>query len=162
MLLKKILWQIFLILFLSCIIGAGVNFSLLKKYFKGEFAQSFITSSEYPHISIISLAEAEDLFSTKKALFIDSRDEAAYLSGHILGALNIPYEGKKAEPMLKAQGLSLQRTLVIYCDGSECQSSLYLAKLLHENGFKDIRVFFGGWQEWLGVGLPVKNEDNAQ
>ncbi len=34
---KGLLQQIVLILFLSLIIGLGINFSLIKKYFLGDF-----------------------------------------------------------------------------------------------------------------------------
>lgn len=158
--LKKIVWEILFILLLSCILGFGVNFSLIKRFVKGEFAQSFISAKKYPHISFITLAEAEDLFISQKALFIDSRREEAYFSGHILGALNIPYEGGEEGLRLERFDLNLKKMLVVYCDGSECQSSIQLAKFLHEYGFKDIRVFFGGWQEWVEAGLPVEEKND--
>ncbi|MFB0564767.1 MAG: rhodanese-like domain-containing protein [Candidatus Aminicenantaceae bacterium] len=159
---KKILWQIITIILISCLICVGVNFSLIRKYFKGEFALSFISSEKYPAISFITLAEAENLFVTQNAVFIDSRERDEYISGHILGALNIPYEDRDSGLSLEEPGLSLQDTLVVYCDGSECQSSIQLAKLLDEYGFKDIRVFFGGWQEWVDAGLPVLNYNDSQ
>lgn len=158
--LKKILWEILFILLLSCILGFSVNFSLIKRFVKGEFDQSFISAKKYPHISFIALAEAEDLFISQKALFIDSRREEAYASGYILGALNIPYEDGEEELRLEHFDLTPDKTLVVYCDGSECQSSIHLAKFLHERGYKDIRVFFGGWQEWVEAGLPVEEKND--
>jgi len=156
---KKTLFQIILIIILSCIIGFGINYSLIKRYIKGEFKQSFLSSEEYPNISFITLAEAEDLFFSQEAVFVDSREKDAFRSGHIVGALSIPYTGSSKEDILREIQLLPQETLVVYCDGSECQSSIALARMLHENGIKDIKVFFGGWKEWVNAGLPVEQDD---
>ena len=152
---KKFLQQTASIVILSFIIGFGVNFSLVKKYFRGEFRHAFILSEEYPSVKFISLAEAEDLFSKGEALFIDTRSEEDFKAGHIFGARNIPFEERDEEKVLNLLPSLLDKTLVLYCDGSECQSSVELAKFLHKHDFKDIRVFFGGWVEWVREGLPV-------
>jgi 3-mercaptopyruvate sulfurtransferase SseA len=49
--------------------------------------------------------------------------------------------------------------IVVYCEGGDCQSSLALAKRLHDEGFKDIRVMTGGWAEWIKAGLPAETGD---
>jgi len=152
---KKFLQQTASIVIFSFIIGFGVNFSLVKKYFRGEFRHAFILSEEYPSVKFISLAEAEDLFSKGEALFIDTRSEEDFKAGHIFGARNIPFEERDEEKVLNLLPSLLDKTLVLYCDGSECQSSVELAKFLHKHDFKDIRVFFGGWVEWVREGLPV-------
>lgn len=82
-----------------------------------------------------------------------------YDAGHILGAINIPYEGDDIDSLLKKIDYPREETLVIYCDGSECQSSILLAKLLHEFLFADIRVFFGGWRDWSEAGLPIEGKN---
>lgn len=160
--LKKLIQQIVLIVALSSIIGLGVNFPLIKKYLQGEFRHSFLSSEEYPSITFITLPKAEELFSKGEALFIDSRTEEAFQEGHILGAMNIPFEEQKEGEALSLFFLSLEGSLVVYCDGSECKSSVELAKLLHEKGFKDIKVFFGGWIEWVKEGLPVSSENGSK
>ena len=160
MALKKLVQQIVFILILSSIIGLGANFHLIKKYFQGEFRQSFFSSEKFPSIIFITLAEAEELFFSKDTIFIDSRPEGDYLVGHILGALNIPFEQHKEGEMLTRLDLSPEEILVVYCDGSECQSSVELAKFLDAQGFKSIKVFFGGWTEWVQAGLPVSIEND--
>ncbi len=162
MTLKRLVQQIALILFLSLIIGLGINFSLIKKYFQGEFEHGFFSSEEYPSITFITIQEAEGLFSEGEALFIDSRTKEAFQAGHILGAVSIPFEERKEEDALNLLSFPPEGTLVVYCDGSECNSSLELAKLFHKKGFKDIRVFFGGWVEWVREGLPVSSEYDPQ
>jgi len=159
---KGFLQQIVLILSLSLIIGLGINFSLIKKYFLGDFRFGFISLEKYSSITFITLGEAEGLFSEEEALFIDSRPKEAFRTGHILGAVNIPFEEYNKEKALDLIFLPPEGTVVIYCDGSECNSSLELAKVLHQKGLRDIKVFFGGWVEWMKEGLPVSSENDPQ
>lgn len=158
---RKLLQEILLILILSSILGFGANFSLIKKYFQGEYRHAFLSKEEYPSITFITLSEAEDLFSQGEALFIDSRPEKDFRSGHIPGAVNIPVVQEREEA-LNSFSFPKERTLVIYCDGSECQSSVFLARLLHQKGFVNIKVFFGGWVEWVREGLPVALENDQK
>jgi len=158
MALKNFLLQIAFILFLGLIIGLGINFSLVQKYFLGDFRFGFISLDEYSSIMFITLGEAEELFLERDALFIDSRSKEAFQEGHILGAVNIPFEEYKKEKALDLIFLPPEGTVVIYCDGSECNSSVELAKVFHKKGLLDIRIFFGGWIEWKGEGLPVSLE----
>jgi len=158
MALKKLLLRIAFILFLGSIIGLGINFSLIKKYFLGDFRFGFISLDEYSSITFITLGEAEWLFSEEEVLFIDSRPKESFQAGHIMGAVNIPFEEYKKEKALDLIFLPPEGTVVVYCDGSECNSSLELAKVLHRKGLLDIRIFFGGWVEWTREGLPVSSE----
>ena len=156
---KKFFTQVLLIVVFGSIIGIGTNVPLIKKFLKGEYNLSFVSSEEYPNIAFISLGEAESLFNARSALFVDSREAVLYDAGHILGAINIPYEGDDIDSLLKKIDYPREETLVIYCDGSECQSSILLAKLLHEFLFADIRVFFGGWRDWSEAGLPIEGKN---
>jgi rhodanese-related sulfurtransferase len=159
--LKRLILQVIIILCLSFVIGISANLSLIKKYRQGEFSSSFLSSEEFPSIQFIGVFEAEDLFVGGNAVFLDSRNEEKYLEGHILGALNIPFEGSER---LVGEQISLPhgQTLIVYCDGNECQSSVLLAKALAEYGFEDIRIFFGGWVEWVAAGLPQSEENDPK
>lgn len=166
MTLKKIIYEVLLVILLSCLLGAAVNFSLLRRFIAGEFRQSFIDEREYASIRFISLAEAEDLFAQRiqtgeGAVFVDSRSRQDFAAGHIPGALNIPAGELKNERKTPSGGtLSTvlpfpeDQVLVVYCEGGDCQTSVSLAKLIHDRGFTDIRILSGGWEEWVAAGLP--------
>jgi len=157
---KELIFHVGVILCLSFVIGISVNLSLIKQYRKGDFSQSFLSPEDFPSMQFIGILEAEDLFVGENAVFLDSRAEEKYLEGHILGAINIPFEG--GEHIVEEQLLlSRQATLIVYCDGNECQSSVLLAKVLSEYGFEDIRVFFGGWAEWVAAGLPLSEKNDS-
>lgn len=158
--LKKMIKRIALILLFSSIIGLGANISLIKKFFNGEYQYGFFSLEEYSSIVFITLGEAEELFATGSALFIDSRAAEDFKEGHIFGAKNIPFVERKKKEELNMEQYPLEGIYVVYCDANECQSSIELAKLLHEKGFQDIRIFFGGWEEWEREGLPVSKEDD--
>jgi rhodanese-related sulfurtransferase len=163
---RKTAREILLILALSIFLGAAFNFPLLRRFAAGEFGQGFVDLQEYAGIRFIALAETEDLFSQRMQgaeglLFIDSRNPADFAAGHIPGALNVPLERaqhsrkKEAAPDWSAMlGSPGARTLVIYCEGGDCQASISLAKIIHDRGYQDIRIFAGGWVEWSAAGLP--------
>ena len=157
---KELIIQVGIILCLSFVIGISANLSLIKQYRKGDFSQSFLSHEDFPSIQFIGIFEAEDLFAGGNAVFLDSRAEEKYLEGHILGAVNIPFEG--GERIVEEQlPVPREATLIVYCDGNECQSSVLLAKVLAEFGFEDIRVFFGGWAEWIAAGLPLSERNDT-
>lgn len=160
--LKKTIMRVALILFFSSLIGLGTNISLIKEFFQQEFQYGFFSSEEYSAIVFITLGEAEELFAAGEALFIDSRTMEDFKEEHIFGAVNIPFEEKREEDELDLESYPLEGIYVIYCDGSECRSSVELAKLLDKRGFRDIRVFFGGWEEWVRAGLPVSRNDDSR
>jgi rhodanese-related sulfurtransferase len=169
MALKKIIPEVLFIVGLSVVLGAAVNFSLLRRFLAGEFRQGFIDEREYSGIRFITLAEAEDLFAQRiqtgqGAVFIDSRSRQDYAAGHIPGALNLPAGEWKDDKKTPSEGLLTtalsfpeDQVLVVYCEGGDCQTSVSLAQFIHEKGYSDIRILSGGWAEWVAAGLPEES-----
>jgi rhodanese-related sulfurtransferase len=163
---KRLFCGVLAIIVLSIVLGAAFNFPLLRRFAAGEFREGFIDRREYAGIRFITLAETQDLFAQKMqgaegVQFIDSRGHDDFAAGHIPGALSIPLDrvkrsgktdtGTELTGTLEFPGA---QTLVIYCEGGDCQTSISLAKIIHDNGYKDIRIFTGGWAEWSAAGLP--------
>jgi rhodanese-related sulfurtransferase len=162
MVLKKLFPQVIFILVLSMVGGLSVNAPLVSKFLKGDFKHSFISPDDFPSITFITLAEAEDYFMSGEAVFVDSRDNIEFRQGHVLNAVNVPHETGHPENVWERLDFPQDKPLVIYCDGSECQSSINLAKILHQRGFTALKVFFGGWAEWKESGLPTQSQDDQQ
>jgi rhodanese-related sulfurtransferase len=97
--------------------------------------------------TFISLEEARSLFESSQALFIDARHEYDYNLAHIEGAVNLPIQSLDANPGLLVS-LPRDKTLVAYCDGQECNSSVRLAEKLIEAGYTDVKIFLDGWNAW--------------
>ena len=145
-----------LIFGLSLVGGLVSHPGLVRRFLAGEFRQAFILKEDFPQVVFISLAEAESAWSERQAVFIDSRSLEEYHRGHIPGAISIPLEDVKSggEDLLARIPEALE--IIVYCEGGDCQASLNLARWLESRGFKNLRVFSGGWTEWTQAGLPVE------
>jgi len=159
---RRILRQALALVALSVLVGAAVQFPLVKRFLDGEFRGSFFQAAEYPGVRMITLEEAEDLWAAGETVFLDARDTGFYLEGHVPRARNLPAAGSGLTVPAGILGLPTDGTLVVYCEGGDCQSSLALAKRLHDEGFRDIRVFTGGWDEWQAAGLPEERGDDQE
>ena len=145
-----------LIFGISLVCGLVSHPGLVKRFLAGEFRQAFILKEDFPQVIFITLPEAEVAWSERQAVFIDSRSLEAYHRGHIPGAISIPLEEVKSgrEDLLASIPEAME--IIIYCEGGDCQASLNLARWLESRGFKNLRVFSGGWLEWTQAGLPVE------
>lgn len=101
----------------------------------------------------ITLEEAEELFASGKAAFIDTRDEFSYRDGHIRGAIHIPLDQLPVNKEF-LRTLAAEKVLVPYCDGARCHSSMEFGSRLFAAGISEVKIFFGGWEEWTARQLP--------
>jgi rhodanese-related sulfurtransferase len=104
----------------------------------------------------ISLDYAMMKFQSRKTIFLDARYLEDFKAGRIKGAINLPYEEFEEYAPGILPMLPKDEEIIAYCDGTECETSLLLARELREMGYENLTVFFGGWQEWLKAGLPVE------
>jgi rhodanese-related sulfurtransferase len=156
---RKIVRQVLVIGALGVLVGAAVRFPLVKRFARGEFRETFLSPADYPGIRLITLRESEELWAVGEVVIFDARPERSFREGHVPRARNLPATESKLKIPPDVLELPRQRTLVVYCEGGDCQSSLALAKRLHDEGFRDIRVMTGGWEEWKKAGLPEEAGD---
>ncbi len=116
-------------------------------------------SAEEGDPPFISLDEAAAKYQTPGVIFIDAREPEDYEHGHITGALSLPYDYLEDYWDNVLTDKAIQQEFVIYCSGSECESSLFLGREMAFKGFKRISIFYGGWREWEKAGLPVENAE---
>lgn len=82
-------------------------------------------------------------------LIIDARNEIDYTNGHIGNAINIDaYMIDQTEYFKMITMLPRDKILIIYCSGGNCDASEKLAKDILSFGFKNVLVYYGGWEEW--------------
>lgn len=112
---------------------------------------------------IVNQAEAEALIA-KGAKLIDVRGEAAYQKGHVVGAINLPWQVLNVseadgirnefasddtfEKTFAAAGLSYDDTVVIY-DTTALPGRAFVA--FEYAGFKNVHVLDGGVGVWQGT-----------
>lgn len=159
---RRVLRQALILGAMSVLIAAAVHFPLIEQFVRGEFRETFFQASEYPGVRLITVQEAEDLWRTGEAVFFDARREGPYGEGHVPRARNLPAVETGTKLPAGTTELAREKTLVVYCEGGDCTSSLLLARRLHGDGFKDIRVFTGGWEGWMKAGLPVEKSDGQE
>jgi thiosulfate/3-mercaptopyruvate sulfurtransferase len=124
---------------------------------------------------LVDPAELQNLMATEAVVVIDTRDPDTYARGHVPGAVNvrdiftylattdpdgIETLNDKFASLFSAAGLSGKETAVLYEDamntgfGQSCRGYFILSYL----GYPKIKVLHGGYQAWVGAGLPVSTE----
>ena len=92
-------------------------------------------------------------------IFVDARADQSYAEGHIPGAWQLDrfYPEKYLPDLLLA--CAVAETVVVYCNGGECEDSVFATRLLLGAGVPAgrLRVFMGGLKEWSALGQPVES-----
>ena len=109
---------------------------------------------------VVNLSEAMAAFNSGQAIFLDARKKADYEAGHIQGALRCFLEEYDVDFPLVRDQLPKEALIVTYCDGDECELSLFLARNMLQEGYTSVKIFFGGWKEWTKAVLPVTTGEN--
>ncbi len=142
--------------------SAALGFSYTAIYQKGFFNPAYNDKISSPSHSnrdtaptMIPIETAKQYFDEGTAIFIDARHEFDYKQGHIKGAINIPLK-QLSEKMDVLSALNKDSQLIIYCDGSECNSSIELAAKISLLGYSKVKIFFGGWKEWSAQQYPIQ------
>ncbi len=96
-------------------------------------------------------AGATELINHRDALVVDVRPAADFSKGHVINAINIPFNGLKSQigTLQKHKG----RPIVVNCR-SGSQSSLACRELRKE-GFTEVYNLQGGVMAWQHAGLPL-------
>jgi len=156
----KVIWQAGSILLVAAVVGLAVNqvrpgrLPLVADW--SPEAQLKLDSGE---TLAIDPDEAEALFITQSAVFLDARSRDIFQEGHIQGALNVPLEEVEKNFEALSASVSPEATLVTYCDGESCALSKDLALALLDRGYRNVRVLANGWTVWQQRNLPVETGD---
>lgn len=135
----------------SLLLGTGYTALTGKGIFGPAGGQSFQRTTHQR----VTGAEAKALHDRGEALFVDARPAFDFGAGHIRGAVSLPLKDFSAGAAI-LELIPREQPLVTYCDGEDCNSSILLAAKLDSAGYKNVKVFFGGWKEWTTLHLPVE------
>jgi rhodanese-related sulfurtransferase len=81
---------------------------------------------------------------------VDVREESDYKKGHIPGAINLPKDKWNTY-----EGLSRNKTNVVYCYSITCQLAPGACKEFAENDYP-VMELFGGYNEWRNFDFPIE------
>ncbi len=97
-------------------------------------------------------------YQRERIVFVDARNDRSYREGHVPGAY--PFDRFHPERYLSEllPACANARSVVIYCDGGDCEESEFAALALVEAGVPgaNLLIFAGGWTEWSANGLLVE------
>ncbi len=79
---------------------------------------------------------------------VDVRFERDFKSDHIPSATSLPVDASFSEFVEVSNALDPQKETVVYCQSEDCGFSDRVAIALRSRGFRNIKIFRGGWQEW--------------
>ena len=155
---KRAAWQIPVLVIMSAAVALAVNaLRADRQPLVGDFSVAARITTATGERMDISLNEAEKLFFTDAAVFIDARPEEDYARGHIQNARCLPWQEVDLRFMGVTEALDLEMSIVTYCDGETCELSHDLALFLRDAGFANTRVLVNGWTLWQQAGLPVES-----
>ena len=155
----KALWQIPAIFLIAVFLGLGYNqlqSNSLPLVYVLKDAAPPPGNQQVDNVAIISIDEASALFKADKALFLDARPADIYDKGHILGALNLPWQHVEERCFEVIDHIPTDKIIITYCDGPTCHLSDFLADFLKELGFENVRALVNGWAVWNQNNLPVE------
>ena len=152
----RILRETIFILIIS--LSAGLGFNLVRSERLPLIADWSIEgrlTARFGEKAIISLEEAEQVFFSKKGVFLDARPPNDYREGHIQGARSLPIEAFDKHFDKATRDLSQEALIITYCDGETCTQSNKLTRRLKELGYENVRILVNGWSLWKKHSLPL-------
>jgi rhodanese-related sulfurtransferase len=147
-------WQMLAMVAVGLLLGLGANFlskgplPLLRPLPKPSSA-----APDFNEVDADFVRQAHDAPGT---LLLDARAAAAYVLGHVPGALSLPLgEFTELFPALEPR-LRQARLLVVYCSDRNCSDSPELAGLLWASGLKNLLLYRGGMEDWSTKGHAIE------
>ena len=101
-------------------------------------------------ISVQELKEKLDRGDPIK--LVNALGDWEYRAAHIPGSLHF------ATPEETLRKLDRDDEIVVHCSNPSCMASVALYQLLERNGYRNLRRFAGGLQEWQQAGYRLEGE----
>jgi len=126
-------------------------------------SMTLVTDVKSGGYQLVSAETLNKWLTDKKPLvLIDSHPKEDYNNAHITGSINCPMPKTEKEltpfdkkTILDAAGADKEKTIVVYCGFTACRRSHWGAKILVENGYKNVYRYPGGITGWLEYGYPA-------
>ena len=100
----------------------------------------------------LDVVEATRLYNRDEAVFVDIRNENAYQTSHLPGAVNIPMEylDQRQDRLKRLK----DRSIVVYCDSG--QRTLKAVNALKALGWAEVHQLRGGLNAWREASMPTQ------
>ena len=108
----------------------------------------------------ISLQAARWFFDQQGVVFLDARSHREYVIGHIPRAINLSISNFEEQKTVLLN-IPLSATIIVYCSGATCQSSLKIAKWTKDylGDHRNVYVFMEGFPAWEKAKFPIEKSN---
>lgn len=97
-----------------------------------------------------------EIVQNKERVILDARHPDFYEMGHLPGALSWPLESVEQNTALFQKNFKKDTPIMVYCSGITCPLSHTLANHLKAMGYTDVKVFPGGYEQWIEMGGRIE------
>ncbi len=132
---------------------AGIGLDRLAGYFGTEVVEAWRTSRGHLQSTpTLTLVDVVAQLEANHAVLLDVRAEREWAQGHAPGSLNLPVGDLEQ----RLNEVPRDRSLIVHCQTGA--RAAMAASLLQSRGFRDVRLFPGGFAEWHAAGKEVERE----
>jgi rhodanese-related sulfurtransferase len=110
-------------------------------------------------VTSISLQELRDAVVAGTVTVVETLREEHYADGHLPGAVHLHFDDVPAHARELVPDLSTP--IVTYCSNGACRNSEIAAERLVELGYRNVRRYVDGKQDWVAHGLPLEQTEVA-
>ncbi len=105
--------------------------------------------------ALISRPDLAEEILADRVTVVDALPASYYATQHLPGALNLVEE----DVAVRADQLLPDRDapIVTYCSNRSCGNSQAVASKLEQLGYRNVRKYADGIQDWVQAGLPTES-----
>jgi rhodanese-related sulfurtransferase len=96
----------------------------------------------------------EKLESGEELVLVDALSPMSFALSHLPGAINLTPDWVDGRARRRIPDFETE--IVVYCEGSDCDSSVIVANRLVELGYRNVRHYVEGKRDWTEAGLPLE------
>lgn len=119
-----------------------------------------ITENDFRPITLAEVRTAMGGKNAAKTLVVDTRLPEKFDAGHIPGARNMQSSEARArsDKALNPE-LARYKTVIVYGENPASPSARAMTQRLMQLQHDGVRIFWGGWGEWVRAGLPSEKKE---
>ena len=87
-------------------------------------------------------------------VLVDALPPISFAASHLPGAINIP--PASVDERAPRRIPDRESEIVVYCQSPNCEASVEVGQRLMELGYRNVRHYPGGKNEWKDAGLPLE------
>ncbi len=105
--------------------------------------------------ALISRQDLQVAISEGTVTVVDALPESYYATEHLPGAINLVEDdvAERAAELLPDR----HAAIVTYCANASCGNSRAVASRLEQRGYRNVRKYREGIQDWSAAGLPTES-----